>query len=834
MGLTRPVTFGHSSIDHADGPAPRNFTKPIGFFELLLVILVILAGYLLRSWDLAASPPPGLLYDEAYNINDIESIHNGAITPFFSGNFGRESLFIYLQAAAVSLFGPTYFSLRLASVFLGTLTLSSVYILARRILGHRLAIVVLALLASSLWHVVFSRIGLRAISLPLFECLALYWMWRALKEPVQDASPFLRILINRPSLVITGMLFGISLYTYTAARFLPFVLLLFGVGRAITHRSQARSAITNLVFILIILAITATPLSLYFLSHPQDFFERASQVSIFSGAGSSGSLLDNAWYSVSRTVLAFVSEGDRNWDRNIASRPIFDPIMLAVFVGGFFLSIFHQKKNAVRLVVITFCVMLLPHILTNSYLPNHLRLVGVLPVLYIFPAFAVDYLAARSRNWKRQIRWPTVSIIGLYLVFSFLKTGYDYFGIWTNNPNVISEFGGQSVQATRFALQQLASGFPGPVYLSVPVTASGRSETRISRYIVPESLQPWMNQLHPFDGTVCFVIAPEDVQEMLVVVPQSPGLPQGIKDQLSSVMQTLQENDDFAAWKIAGQWSPKPQETLGFLFGDNIVLDGYDMPKSAYSGEVITPTLFWRITQPADHALGMGVHVVNVKQEAMAKIDSRQMAFDLRSSGERVISWLAPALPDSLPSGKYGIVVTLYPLTDLRPMGVLDRWGKVIGSSVLIGPFKVRGRGDEAVPTMPIRAKFGDNIILRGYTLERPINSVGQIRIMLHWEAIGQPDRDFTVFVHLLDSQQQFITQHDGPPRDGEFPTSMWEAGDTIADEHLVNLDSPLQAGSRIAIGMYDPVTKERLPVRNADGALERDGMLVIDIPGLQ
>jgi hypothetical protein len=46
------------------------------------------------------------------------------------------------------------------------------------------------------------------------------------------------------------------------------------------------------------------------------------------------------------------------------------------------------------------------------------------------------------------------------------------------------------------------------------------------------------------------------------------------------------------------------------------------------------------------------------------------------------------------------------------------------------------------------------------------------------------------------------------------IPPSLWQAGDIIHDIHTIPLDTPLPPGSyRLATGLYDPVSGERLPV---------------------
>jgi hypothetical protein len=421
---------------------------------------------------------------------------------------------------------------------------------------------------------------------------------------------------------------------------------------------------------------------------------------------------------------------------------------------------------------------------------------------------------------------------GLLLAITFLKTSYDYFGIWITNPNVLSEFGSKNLQATNFALRQMAGGFLGPVYLSTPVTSNISSETDVNRYIVPGSLQPWIVKVRPFDGSSCLVLPAPDNYNALVVVPQGAATLEDLVPRLSGLKHTLLETGDFKAWRIDGRAEIEPEHALGYLFGDSVYLTGYDLASSVNSGAVITPTLYWKIKQPSDYALGLGVHLVDANREAIAKSDSRNLALDLRSAEERIISWLPVPVPEHLPSGRYGVLVTLYSLKDLQSLEVSTSRGAPAGKSVLISNFKVRGRGDDAVPARPIRAQFGDHIVLRGYTIGRLDNSSKQIRVLLHWEAIGNPDKNYTVSVQVMDSRQQIVAQHDGQPRAGAFPTSIWESGDTIADEHILNITEPAALNeATLSIIVYDGASLQRLPVRSPDAKQTREGTLVLEFP---
>jgi 4-amino-4-deoxy-L-arabinose transferase-like glycosyltransferase len=58
--------------------------------------------------------------------------------------------------------------LRVVSALIGTLTLAAFYPLARRLLSTRESLLALFFLATSFWHVIFSRVGFRVIAAPGF------------------------------------------------------------------------------------------------------------------------------------------------------------------------------------------------------------------------------------------------------------------------------------------------------------------------------------------------------------------------------------------------------------------------------------------------------------------------------------------------------------------------------------------------------------------------------------------------------------------------------------------------------------------------------------------
>jgi len=114
----------------------------------------------------------------------------------------------------------------------------------------------------------------------------------------------------------------------------------------------------------------------------------------------------------------------------------------------------------------------------------------------------------------------------------------------------------------------------------------------------------------------------------------------------------------------------------------------------------------------------------------------------------------------------------------------------------------------------------GGSIQLLGYSLRGlPVERGGGFSVFLYWQARGQVPEDYTVFVHLEDGERIWA-QKDGPPHCAKRPTSNWQPGELIADEHTLVVDPATPPGSYpLRIGLYIPQTGRRLHAFSPGGA---------------
>lgn len=85
-----------------------------------------------------------------------------------------------------------------------------------------------------------------------------------------------------------------------------------------------------------------------------------------------------------------------------------------------------------------------------------------------------------------------------------------------------------------------------------------------------------------------------------------------------------------------------------------------------------------------------------------------------------------------------------------------------------------------------------------------PLHPGDALLVELVWRATQPPRQDYTVFLQLL-GPGGVVAQVDSPPQAGFAPTSGWQAGERVADRHLLYLPATLPPGDYALIaGMYD------------------------------
>ncbi len=136
------------------------------------------------------------------------------------------------------------------------------------------------------------------------------------------------------------------------------------------------------------------------------------------------------------------------------------------------------------------------------------------------------------------------------------------------------------------------------------------------------------------------------------------------------------------------------------------------------------------------------------------------------------------------------------------------------------------------VPLPPNATNYEDKIALLNVELANTqLQPGGQLPLTLHWQSLATMDQDYTVFIQVLNDQDQIVGQVDAWPLQGTLPTSQWTPGQTITDPYLVQLNNNLPSGTyRLLIGWYLLADARRLPVFDDEGNPVDDKLVLPDL----
>jgi hypothetical protein len=122
-----------------------------------------------------------------------------------------------------------------------------------------------------------------------------------------------------------------------------------------------------------------------------------------------------------------------------------------------------------------------------------------------------------------------------------------------------------------------------------------------------------------------------------------------------------------------------------------------------------------------------------------------------------------------------------------------------------------------------VDARLGNVIALVGFDAPDDAEPGQALPIKLVWQALGEINQGYKVFVHLLGPDGQLAAQSDAVPANWTRPTSGWLPGEYVTDVHTLNLSPDLPPGVyRLSVGMYDnDLAGERLPIATGGDTVE-------------
>lgn len=258
-------------------------------------------------------------------------------------------------------------------------------------------------------------------------------------------------------------------------------------------------------------------------------------------------------------------------------------------------------------------------------------------------------------------------------------------------------------------------------------------------------------------------------------------------------------------------------------FANKLLLLGYDLPtRRADLGGSIPLTLYWQAPARLTETLVIFDRLLDANQQSWGGYDrwpQETANTNLWQPGEVVVDTFNIPVAANAPAGIYTIDIGLYNHDDPAgtPLPLLHDDQLVAQASVRLGPLKIGGAPPGATTTLAnpqtvTNAIFDSQIELLGFDLDNSTLNNQNINLTLYWQALAQTPVDWSIFVHVRDAAGQMVAQMDGPAGGGNYPASLWDAGETIIDTLAVPLPDNLPPGVyQLVVGLYNLTDGTRL-----------------------
>lgn len=479
-------------------------------FVILALFAIISFAHLFRL----ESVPGGLYWDETsigYNAATISQAgvdENGYQHPIYFTTFGENKNPVYIYSAAIifKLFGVSDFNLRFTSFLFYIFGLIFTYLLVSRIFTKNKIVQVYLILSFGFLPQFFtlSRISFEVISQLTFISATLLLVWMVFNEQVTNMSRYF--------VLACGFALGISVYTYSTARLLSFLMLGVLWVVYIKRENFKKLAVLSMTFL-----VTLVPFFVYAIRYPNALTSRFDSISYFF---SNISVTEKISAFINQFILYWsldflINKGDANLRHSIGYGGIVFTITFLLFFLGLVIILTNKK-----LIFNRFNLFLLANLaispvaaaLTDVDTPHVLRSLLLGYFILIISCFGINFITQVTPNKLRRIL--IVGIITCLVYEIAVYQGY-YFIIYpTKSIPVMNSYGIEEL------LQRAIDQGPKEVDL-LEMSPEFYATEKFYSYILKNPQNILLSQsdhFKPFPG-ICYIFPQEIKSELISSIP---------------------------------------------------------------------------------------------------------------------------------------------------------------------------------------------------------------------------------------------------------------------------------------------------------------------------
>ncbi|GAB4469460.1 MAG: hypothetical protein Kow00124_04620 [Anaerolineae bacterium] len=252
-------------------------------------------------------------------------------------------------------------------------------------------------------------------------------------------------------------------------------------------------------------------------------------------------------------------------------------------------------------------------------------------------------------------------------------------------------------------------------------------------------------------------------------------------------------------------------------------------------GGVVYVTLTWEALAPMDRRWSVFIHLADSTGLLAGQRDTYPgvgllATTDLEPGRRWVDRYAVPVLEGAYAPETLEVLLGLY---DYTTCPACQRMRLASGAdSLRLGTVTLAPRDEAAGIPNPVSVNFGGEIELIGYSLSTRQAAPGEtIELTLHWRALRQMTRDYTISAQVLGDDTTRYAQEDSWPLNGARPTTTWAEGEIVEDAYTLTLRPDTPPGVywvQVVVYWAAPDGSfERLQRITADGRLTDDFILL-------
>lgn len=446
--------------------------------------------------------------------------------------------------------------------------------------------------------------------------------------------------------------------------------------------------------------------------------------------------------------------------------------------------------------------MLLPGALaTDGVIPNHLRAVGLLPFVYIFPALGLRtlvngirrLLASNSQSSSFGFLLPTSCVLPpasclllLAILMPLVVTAY--FGDWASSPALYYAADGDMADAAAYLNRaDLSDTLPyvASLHYRHPTLAFLARDYGAVRW-----LTGGRTVVFPAKGDALLLFprsASRDLDWVRSVLPD---------DTLVAAPTGPDGAPAFHVYRVGSGVPLTPTHATTAIFGHAARVLGYDVRGDPRSGQSAEVAVWWRVLNRPDHGdYGPIARLTDPWGFVWGETQPFHYPSEQWMSGEIVVDHLSIPVAPGAPPGDYVVRLGFYsPSADTR-LPLLDDADAYAGTHVALPLELARPKIPPAIDDLGIRTRLNvrvDSLTLLGVNLDTSSARPGErLYLTLFWQAGDSPLPDYDIVLTLGDS-----TVYRGAPIHGAYPTSDWSAGEVVADRYDPRVPRDMPPGS--------------------------------------